>query len=75
MIYDCLVSFCVKSIRIWSFSGPYFPAFRMSTERCGVLSLHVGKYRPEKLRIRTHFTECQFKTLKCLVLKERSHIL
>ena len=24
---------CVKSIRIWSFSGPYFPTFGLNTER------------------------------------------
>ena len=24
--------YCVKSIRIWSFSGPYFPAFGLNTE-------------------------------------------
>ena len=23
---------CVRSVRIWSFSGPYFPAFRLNTE-------------------------------------------
>ena len=33
----------MKSVHIWSFSGPYFP--RIRTE-----------YRPEKLRIRTLFT-------------------
>ena len=29
---------CVKSVRIWSFSGPYFPAFGLNTERYGVVS-------------------------------------
>ena len=24
---------CVKNVRIWSFSGPYFPAFRLNTEK------------------------------------------
>ena len=24
---------CVKSVRIWSFSDPYFPAFGLNTER------------------------------------------
>ena len=38
---------CVKSVRIRSFSGPYFPAFRLNTE----------KYRPEKLRIWILFTQ------------------
>ena len=27
---------CVKSAVIWSFSNPYFAAFRLNTERCGV---------------------------------------
>ena len=27
---------CVKIVRIRSFSGPYFPAFGLKTERCGV---------------------------------------
>ena len=27
---------CVKSVRIWSFSGPYFLVFRLNTERYGV---------------------------------------
>ena len=26
------VTHSVKSVRIWSFSGPYFPAFRLNTE-------------------------------------------
>ena len=33
---------CLKSVRICSFSGPYFPVF----------SPNAGKYGPEKLRIR-----------------------
>ena len=40
---DIISSLCVKSIRIWSFSGP-----------------NAGKYGPEKLQIRTLFTQCQF---------------
>ena len=27
---------CMKSVRIWSYSGPYFPAFGLNTERYGV---------------------------------------
>ena len=27
---------CVQSVRIRSYSGPHFPAFRLNTERCGV---------------------------------------
>ena len=43
----------VKSIRIRSFSGPYFPALGLS-----VFTPNAGKYRPEKLRIKTLFTQC-----------------
>ena len=31
---------CVKSVRIWSYSGPYFPAFELNTERYS-LSLRI----------------------------------
>ena len=27
---------CVKSVRIWSYSAPYFPAFGLNTERYSV---------------------------------------
>ena len=46
----------VKSVHIPSFSGPYFPAFGLSTERYFVslrIQSECDKYRPEKLRIRT----------------------
>ena len=42
----------VKSVRIRSYSGPHFPAFRLNTERCSV-SLRV---RPECRKIRTRIT-------------------
>ena len=31
--FSCLL--CVKSIQIQSFSGLYFPAFELNTEKCG----------------------------------------
>ena len=34
---------CVKSVRIWSYYGPHFPAFGLNMERYGV----SGKYGPE----------------------------
>ena len=43
---------CVKSVRILSFSGPYFPTFGLKPER---YSVHTGEYKQEKLRIRTLF--------------------
>ena len=49
---------CVKSVRVRSFSGPYFLAFGLNTE---IYSARMGgggaggggEYGPEKLRIRT----------------------
>ena len=38
------VSYCVKSVRIWLFFGPYFPAFWLNTERC----CDFGKMRTRK---------------------------
>ena len=43
----------VKSVRIRSFTGSYFSAFRLNTKRWGdfsVSSPSAGKYGPEKLR-------------------------
>ena len=51
---------CVKSLRIWSFSSPYFPIFGLKRKRYGVsLCIHpeCGKKGPEKLPIRTFFTQ------------------
>ena len=38
---------CVNSFRIPIFPGPYYPAF----------SPNAGKYGPEKIRVRTLFTQ------------------
>ena len=43
MLYFDDLTMClhfVKSVRIWSYSGPYFPAFRLNTEKYFV-SLHI----------------------------------
>ena len=45
----------VKSVRIRSFSGPYFTAF--DTLYLSVFKSNAGKYGPEKLRTRTLFTK------------------
>ena len=53
--------YCVKSVRLRSFYGPYFLGFGLNTKTCGVcpvFSPNAGKYWPEKLWIRTLFTEC-----------------
>ena len=52
---------CVKSVRIRSFYGLYFPAFGMTAKRYGVflrIQSRCGKIRPEKLRKRILFTQC-----------------
>ena len=38
---------------LWSYSGPYFPAFELNTGKCG----------PEKLQIRTPFTQWKMEKL------------
>ena len=43
MGYQVCAIHCVKSVRIWSFSGPYFSTFRVNAA--------------EKLRIQTSFTQ------------------
>ena len=47
---------CVKSVRIWRFSGLYFPAFGLITESSEHLTVFIpnaGKYGPEKFGIWT----------------------
>ena len=48
---------CVKSARIRIFSCPYFPAFGPHMKYLSVFSPNGGKYRPEKLQIRTLFMQ------------------
>ena len=54
----------MKSVRVRSFSGPYFPAFGLNTEIYSAsirIQSTYGKNGTEKLRIRTFFTPCEFK--------------
>ena len=48
---------CVKSVRIWSSSGPYFPAFGLNIRipYLSVFNPNAGKYGPGKPQIRTLF--------------------
>ena len=51
---------CVKSVRIRSYSGPHFSAFRLNMEKFGVslrIQSECGKCRSEYLLIRTYFTQ------------------
>ena len=54
---------CVKNVRIRSFSGPYFPAFVLNTDRYGVFTPNAGKYGPENVQIRALFTQCHIQIL------------
>ena len=52
----------VKSVCVRSYSGMHIPAFGLNTERYFVslrIRQNTGKCRPESLRIRTLFTQCQ----------------
>ena len=63
----------VKSVSIWSFSGPYFPAFYLNVERHSVFSPNAGKNGPEVLQIRTRFMQLLRKIswkLKCFTILE-----
>ena len=54
---------CVKRVRIRSFSGPYFPAFRLNTEKYSVFSPNAGKYGQKNFEY-GHFTHSDYlKTL------------
>ena len=59
----------VKRVHIRSFSGPYFPAFGLNTERYyyhSIFGQNAEKYGPEKLQIRILFTQRNL-CLKCLM--------
>ena len=50
----------IKNVCIQNFSGPYFPALNWTqrfTLYISIFSPNVGKYRPEKLRLRTLLTQ------------------
>ena len=42
--YNCRGTHSVKSVRIRNFSGPYFPEFRLNTERYSVSLSIQSKY-------------------------------
>ena len=72
--YDMLIflyygenKYCVKSVCIWSFYGPYFP----TSPYLFVFSPNSGKYRQEKLRIRTLFTQWNFEIISEYCLGSR----
>ena len=56
---------CVKSVYIWSYSGPHFPAFGLNTERYGVqMRKNVDKNNSKY----GHFLRSECLRLKCLTL-------
>ena len=59
---------CVKSVRIWSYSGPHFPAFGMNTERYEV-SLGIQS-ECEKMRTRITPNTDTFYVMKFGINKE-----
>ena len=40
---------CLKSVSIWSFSDPNFPALGLNTDHLSVFSTNAGKYGPETI--------------------------
>ena len=57
---------CVKTVRIQSFSGPYFPALRLNTKKY-FISLRIqsecGKIQTSKTP-NTDFSRCEYELLK-----------
>ena len=47
----CAILHCVKIVRIRSYSGPYFPAFGLNTERYFVSLLFHSEYGKMRTRI------------------------
>ena len=45
-----VVTHCVKSVRIWNFLGPYFPAIGINTER---FTLQISLFSPNEGKIQT----------------------
>ena len=58
---------CMKSVQIRNFSAPYFPAFRLNTERYSI-SLRIqskcGKIRTRKNSVFGHFSPVQANVLR-----------
>ena len=50
-VYFSRGTHCVKSLRIWIYSGPYFPAFGLNTERYGEPFIIQYKWRKTQTRI------------------------
>ena len=59
MTHSIQILHCVKSLQIRSFSGPYFPVFRLNTEIYGVnfrIQSEYRKIRTRKNSIFGHFS-------------------
>ena len=70
--------YCGKGVRIRSFCGQYFSALGLNIEAYSVnlrFSPKTGKHRPEKLRIRTLFTQrFNSKNFSCYYAEHQSSI-
>ena len=65
MVFKCkfLSIYCLKSAQIRFFSDPYFPAFRLNTERYSVslrIQSECGKRRTRKNSLFGHFSRSGF---------------
>ena len=65
---------CVKSVHIRSYSGPYFPAFEMNTERYGVSLCIQPKHRKIRTRI-TPSTDTFHSVLACILSMSSNEFL
>ena len=65
----------MKSVRIRSFFGPYFLVLGLNTPYFTAASLNAGKYRPEKLRVVTLFTQCRHAYILLHILDKPLNVL
>ena len=68
---------CVKIARIWSYSGSYFLAFRLNTERYGVLSVFSSKAgkTDQNNSEYGHFSRSAFQSIYCTNNEQRTSSL
>ena len=64
--FQANVSHCVKSVRIWSYSGPHFPEFGLNTERYSLRNVIWKRQESQRLaryRLRTWIRKTFFDSL------------
>ena len=59
-------NYCIKSVGIWIFSGPYFAAFGLNKERYGVYGLNKERYGVYGLNTERYGVYGQWIAVNCI---------